>query len=448
MMKTLTLRTLALSALAFVLLIPVTSQTGAEDGSKYGQGQDSINCLMNLSLYREFFKHNNYNDAIKSWKHVFNECPASSQNMYVDGVKMYKKFISSEKNPDVINGFIDTIMLIYDRRMEYFNDEANVLGRKATDLLRYRKDDLKSIEEAYGYLGKSIELDPEEARDAILILFMNASVSLHKADVIDQNQTISDYFTASEIIDGQLEQKPNDRRFKRAKDYVDDFILGEGILTCEALNTYYEPKFEANKDNLDFLNKMIDFYYNSGCDRSDMYVKASEQLYATQPDHESAYKLARLFVAKEAYDNATKYYLEAINGDAEPAAKGTYYYELAQITRVLEDPCKCIEYTREALKNDPSNGSAYILLGDAFIESRTNLGDDFEQRTAFWAAADKYIQARNADPSVADIADRRLNDYASQYPNSEDCFFRTLNEGDSYLVEGCINEYTTVRTRK
>jgi len=434
MMKTLTLRTLTLTALAFALLMPATTQTGAEDGSKYGQGQDSINCLMNLSLYREFFKHNNYNDAIKSWKHVFNECPASSQNMYVDGVKMYKKFISTEKNPDVINNYIDTIMLIYDRRMEYFNDEAN--------------NDLKAIEEAYGYLSRSIELEPKEARDAILILFMNASVSLHKADVIDQNQTINDYFTASEIIDARLEHKPNDKRFQRAKEYVDDFMLGEGILTCEALNTYYEPRFEKNKDNLDFLNKMIDFYYNSGCDRSDMYVKASEQLYATQPDHKSAYKLARLFVSKEAYDNATKYYLEAINGDAEPATKGTYYYELAQVTRVLEDPCKCIEYAKEALKLDPSNGSAYILLGDAYIDSRSRLGDDFEQRTAFWAAADKYIQARNADPSVADIADKRLNDYASQYPNSEDCFFRTLNDGDSYLVEGCINEYTTVRTRK
>lgn len=448
MMKTLTYRTILISALAFMMLVPATAQTGAEDGSKYGQGQDSINCLMNLSLYREFFKHSNYNDAIKSWRIVFNECPASSQNMYVDGVKMYKKFISGEKNPDMINNYIDTIMLIYDRRMEYFNDEANVLGRKATDLLRYRKDDLESIEEAYGYLSKSIELDPEEARDAILILFVNASVSLHKADVVTQDQAIQDYFTASNIIDDQLEKNPSNRRFLRAKDYVDEFMLGEGILTCQALNEYYEPRFGANKEDEAFLNKMIDFYYNSGCDRSDMYVQASEQLYKIKPDHESAYKLARLLVAKESYDKATMYYLEAIKGDTDPKTKGTYYYELAQVTRVLGDPCQCIEYAREAIKLDPDNGEAYILLGDSFIESRKNLGDDFEQRTAFWAATDQFIKAKNVDPAVAADADKRINDYASQYPNSEDCFFRTLNDGDSYLVEGCINEYTTVRTRK
>ncbi len=447
-MKTLTIRSITIAAVAFMMLLPATAQTGASEGSKYGQGQDSINCLMNLSLYREFFKHNNYKDAIKSWRKVFNECPASSQNMYVDGVQMFKKFISGEKNPDVVEAYVDTILMIYDRRMEYFNDEANVLGRKASDLLRYRKDNIESIEEAYGYLAKSVELDPEGARDAIVLLYMNTSVSLHKTGRLSQDQTIKDYFIASEIIDNNLQKNPNDRRFQRVKENVDDFIMGEGILTCEALNQYYEPRFEENKDNEAFLNKMIDFYYNSGCDRSDMYVKASEQLYLIQPDHESAYKLARLLVAREEYDKASQYYLEAINGEGSPEQTGRYYYELGQITRVKGETCKAIEYAREAAKKDPDMGDAYILLGDLYIESRENLGDAFERRTAFWAAADKYIKAKNVDPTTADDADKRLNDYVSQFPDSEECFFRTLNDGDAYLVKGCINEYTTVRSRR
>ncbi len=446
-MKTLAIRTITAAILALMMMVPAFTQTGASEGSKYGQGQDSINCLMNLSLYREFYKHNNYKDAINSWRKVYNDCPASSQNMYVDGVTMFKKFISAEKNPDVVEALIDTIMQIYDKRMEYFNDEANVLGRKATDLLRYRKDNLESIEEAYGYLAKSVELDPEGARDAILILYMNTSVSLHKAGELDQDQTIKDYFTASEVIDAKLERNPNDRRFKRAKTTVDDFMLGEGILTCEALNEYYEPRFEKNKNDEAFLNKMLDFYYNSGCDRSDMYAKASEQLYKIQPDHESAYKLARLFVTKEIYDKATQYYLEAINGDGSNEETARYYYELAQITRIKGNICQAIDYAREAVKNDPSMGEAYILLGDAYIESRENLGDAFERSTAFWAAADKYIKAKNVDPTTASQADKRLNDYVSQYPDGEEIFFRTLKEGDSYHVKGCINEYTTVRAR-
>jgi hypothetical protein len=126
-MKTFNFRSIAVLAFSILVLAPAISQKGIEDGSKYGQGQDSINCLMNLSLYSEFYKHKNYKDAIGPWRRVFNECPASSEKMYVDGVSMFKSFLSGEKNPDVVNALVDTVMMIYDRRMEYFQDSANVL---------------------------------------------------------------------------------------------------------------------------------------------------------------------------------------------------------------------------------------------------------------------------------------------------------------------------------
>jgi tetratricopeptide (TPR) repeat protein len=446
-MKTLTLKSIFTVLLSLVLTVPALPQKGIEDGSKYGHGQDSINCLMNLSLYKEFFKHNNYADAIKSWRQVFAECPVSSQNMYIDGVKMYKSFISKEKNPEVLEGYIDTLMLIYDRRMQYFNDEANVLGRKATDLLRYRKDDLKAIEESYGYLKKSIELDNDEARDAVIILFINASVSLFRAGVFDQNVPISDYFMASEVIDMQLGNNSRSRRWLNARETIDEFMLEQNILDCEALNEFFGPKFDENSGDEAFLNKMISFYYNAGCDRSDMYAAASEKLYEINPSSASAYNLARLFVAKELYDKATLYYLEATQGEADNASKATYYYELALVTNVLKDPCQAIKFAREAIKLNPDYGEAYMLLGDSYIASRTNLGEDFQQRTAFWAAVDKYIQAKNVDPKLTDDANKKINDYSGLYPDGEACFFRDLKEGDSYRVEGCINEYTTVRPR-
>jgi len=59
-MKTLALKTILLTAMSLLFVLPSISQKGIEDGSKYGKGQDSINCIKNLSLYREFFKHNNY----------------------------------------------------------------------------------------------------------------------------------------------------------------------------------------------------------------------------------------------------------------------------------------------------------------------------------------------------------------------------------------------------
>ena len=35
------------------------SQKGSEDGSKFGHGQDSIQCMRNYSLYSEYYKQKN-----------------------------------------------------------------------------------------------------------------------------------------------------------------------------------------------------------------------------------------------------------------------------------------------------------------------------------------------------------------------------------------------------
>ena len=160
-MKTKALKTILLATISLLFALPAFTQKGIEDGSKYGKGQDSIECIKNLSLYREFFKHSNYRDAIHPWRIVFGSCPASSERMYVEGITMYRNMIESASNPARIDQLIDTMLLIYDRRMEYFGGEGNVLGRKGIDLLRYRNNDVDAVEEAYGYLKRSIELEKE-----------------------------------------------------------------------------------------------------------------------------------------------------------------------------------------------------------------------------------------------------------------------------------------------
>jgi hypothetical protein len=445
-MKTKALRTIFATITALLFVLPAISQKGIEDGSKYGKGQDSINCIKNLSLYKEFFKHNNYRDAIGPWRKVFGECPASSEKMYVEGVSMYRSFIESAASPDRENDLIDTLMLIYDRRMEYFPDnDGNIMGRKGIDLLRYQRSDVDAMEEGYGFLKQSIETGKTETRDAVLVTYINASITLNKAGRLTDNQVIEDYFMVTGIVD----KLTGRTRWDRAKESIDELMLNSGLLTCEALNRYFEPSFEANKHDRMYLEKVLKFYSASGCDRSDLYVAATENMYAIEPGPHSAHQLAVLFIAKNEFDKAASYLKEAVSGqDLDNKTKSEWYYELALVSRVNKDYCDAIQYAKTAVSLNESNGPAYIVMGDAIIDSRENLGEDFEQRTAFWVAADKYARAKAVDPEVAEDATKKINDYEGQYPNNEEVFFRDLKDGDPYQVKGCINEYTTVRSRK
>jgi tetratricopeptide (TPR) repeat protein len=445
-MKTKALKTILMATLTFLMMLPAFSQKGIEDGSKYGKGQDSINCIKNLSLYREFFKHNNYKDAIGPWRKVFGECPASSERMYVEGITMYRSFIESASDGPVKEHLIDTMLLIYDRRVEFFGGEGNILGRKGVDLLRYRRDDIDAIEDAYGFLKRSIELEKLDSRDAVLLTFVNSSITLNKAGRLTDNQSIEDYFMATAIVD-QLLAKSS--RWEKAKASIDELMLTSGLLTCDALNGYFQPQFEANKENKEFLQKVITFYSSAGCDLADIYIAAAEKMYEIDPGPQSAHNLAFLFMRKNEYQKAAEYLKMAVLGvGIDNSTRAEWFYELAVVSSANKNFCEAIVYAQEAISNKSDFGTAYILLGDAIIASRDNLGEDFEQRTAFWVAADKYTKAKSVDPSVAEEANKKLNDYATQYPNNEEVFFRDLKDGDSYQVKGCINEYTTVRSRQ
>ena len=136
----------------------------------------------------------------------------------------------------------------------------------------------------------------------------------------------------------------------------------------------------------------------------------------------------------------------AVAGDGvEREVRAEWFYELAVVSNALENYCDAIEYAREAIAFKSDYGDAYILLGDAFIASRTSLGDEFEQQAAFWAAADKYAMAAEMDPEVADEARERRARYVDLFPGKEEVFFRDLKEGDPYRVGGCIHEQTTVQ---
>ena len=117
-----------LRSLFFATFITVSltsiGQTGAEDGSKYGHGEDSVRCLRNSSLYREYARQKDFVMALPYWKITFNECPKASKNIYLDGVKIFKYKLGKNENPDHKSVLLDSLMLIYDQRIKYFGEKV------------------------------------------------------------------------------------------------------------------------------------------------------------------------------------------------------------------------------------------------------------------------------------------------------------------------------------
>ncbi|TFH27885.1 MAG: hypothetical protein E4H10_02375 [Bacteroidia bacterium] len=438
-----TLKALILSALIFLIVAPSFSLDG--NGSKYSTSKDSISYVRSLSFYREFYKIELYEHAIGPWWDLFYNYPAASEKLYLDGVTMYHSFIEAAPDGPDRESLIDTLMLIYDQRMEYFGGEGNVLGRQGIDLLKYGREDIEQVQKAYTLLRRSIELEAMESKEAVIFNFISASISLNRKEIIDENQVIEDYLMVRGILD---HMEGMSSRWKKARTTIDEIMLKEDIFSCKTLDYYYEPQFKQNANDKTFLEQVISFYESSGCKDSEIYAAALENLYRFTPGPESAHNLAFLFISRGDFPKAASYLEMAVLGaNIEKETLAAWFYELAVVSSANKDYCEAIFYAREAILNNSDFGKAYMTLGDAIIASRSNLGDDFEKRAAFWAASDKYAKAASLDPSLEVEARQKLIDYKGQYPSKEEIFFRDLKEGDSYRVKGCINENTTVRSR-
>jgi len=447
-------------AIIFSLLLagaPALSSYGQDD-SQSGParfGSDSVTCVMNISLYREFFKQwkaSDYKnevikDVIGPWRWVFLNCPKGTVNTYIDGVKIVSYLIETAKEPDLKNKYIDTLMMVYDQRIQYFGKEGYVLGRKGVDLATYRPTD---VEQVYQALKRSVELEGDKTAGPVVVYYMNSAVNLARSGKSDSTVIFDAYDVSSQIIDNNLKINAGNAEetsnWKAIQGNVE--LILEPFATCPDLISIYRKKFEENPDDLELLKKITAMLDQKKCQNDPFYFETTKKLYEMEPSPASAYLIGKMLLNEGKYAEAIDYLKEAEKLDDPAAAEKAYMY-IAQAYHSLNNFPASRTFALKAAAIDPADGQPYMLIGDLYAESAADCGDnDLTKHVAFWAAVDKYYKAKQVDPSVAEEADKRIASYSMYFPAAQTIFFYTLKEGDTYRVECWINEDTKVRAAK
>jgi len=172
------------------------------------------------------------------------------------------------------------------------------------------------------------------------------------------------------------------------------------------------------------------------------------KLNSIEPASGYAYELANINKAKENFDQAEKFYKQAIDIQEDKTMKSRYYIELGDMTRRSGNYPLAKTYALNAIENDPSSGIPYILLGHIYAAASKSCSDEeFEQKAVYWAAVDKFAKAKAIDPNLAEQANQAIETYLPHFPDNETIFFYGYKTGDSYTVKCWINEVTTIRAR-
>jgi len=475
------MKTILTASIFFVYLSLsiVTAQVKPEDDPKYGADPASrIECVKNLSLYKEYVKQKNFADAYKPWHDAYTSCPQSTKNIYMDGTKLYKNFIKSpneapfykqmiatgKTDRDVQEACIDSLMAIYDKRMKFFQEEDFNYGLKGLDLLLYRESALK---DAYNLLAKSVDGLKSSVPPAFIDKYMQASKDLFKKNGITDAEVVENFTKSMEYLEEGL--KTNNKKLQSSKsdtkkaqkieetiadiyktiNNVELYFSSSGAASCEALIKIFTPRFEAAPQDLKLLKKITKLLDKTDCTDSELYTKASENLYKIEPSPQAAYNIAQLFVKKDDHTKAIEYYTKAaaeLEEGSDDILKANCYYKLGVLALAQKQFSKARNYAYDALKLNNSWGKPYLVIGNAYAASSNDCNEnEFTKKTVFWAAVDKFIQARDVDESVKEQADKLIATYKKYFPKTEDAFFYDVKKGDTYEVGCWIKEKTKAR---
>lgn len=427
-----------------VLMLPLFGQKGIEDGSKYGHGDDSANCRKNMSLYKTYYDQRNYPMALSFWRLAFYECPLSSSNLHIHGIRMFKALYAETSD----RAYVDSMNMVYDTRIKYFGDEAGIEGRRGIDLWDLGQDgDKEFLQASYNALYRSVELNDKRSDPNTMIVLMGVTQKLYDLNIFNNEQVINIYGLLMDILDARIAAigKAADNE---AKTNIDLIFKAGGAANCDGLIPYFTQKVKDAPEDIVLLKKVLGLLQSAGCTESDLFYNSAENLYKFEKSALAAYHLAEMNFSRNQSDKAEFYYNQAADLETDMIAKSTYYTKLAAIRLGQKDNRAARDYAKKAIEMNPQNGTAYMIIGNAYAGVKIS-DDEFENQAVYWVAVDYFLKAKQIDPNLTSNVSEFISTYSGIFPTKSECFFRSLiEEGTPYNVGGWINETTTVRFRK
>ncbi len=421
----------------------------AQDDEKFGSDPDK--CKECVSLYREYYKQKNYEDAIMGWRCAYQICPKATKNIVINGPTLIKHFIKKhEENAEMKQAYIDTLIMVYDKRIElYPDDRSYALGRKGMDLYDYTADDYS---EAFSTLKEALDTGANETEPYVLMRLYQSGMKLLIAKQIEMDVMYDLYDRVSSVIDHQMKQFPagtteEDRKFKKVKKSQD--VINQNFERIAKEEQYIElmkPKVDAAPEDADLLLKVTTMMVKRKWTSNPFYLDASEKLYKLQPSTMAAYNLYEGHAKKGNGAAATKFLQESVDLETDNTEKADKLLKLARVHGAAKKYGTARSMAREAADLRPGWGEPFLYIGDIYLGTASNCGDNScNKKYGVWAAEDMYIRARSTDSAVAETANKKIGTCRKYYPIKKDCFFINLESGATVTVGGWIGVETTAR---
>lgn len=379
---------------------------------------DSVNILVEMSLFWEYQKNKDYESAEgHGWKVI--------ENLKTEFLK-YKPFKKMEEviwhlreNKAQTNEekqeYTEKCLRLYEKALNYDEvDKGYFLVRKAYVLETWNNSSVEEVVEAY---ETAFETDPE-----IDPFYKDRLGILYSQNATDENGW---KLKALDLYSALTEKEPENSVWISRIDG-----LAENL---DELVEIRKIAWDLDKTNLEKA-----YVYSETCIKAQMFEKALEPLeflVEKNPDVINYWrKLANAYQKLERNDDAIKAYKTLIN--LEPNNRENYL-NLAIIYQRLGQLSVSRSYLQKAGDATSEPWDLPIFYeAQLYEQAARNCGFEFIDKCVYQLAVDTYKKAASLNGPQSGAARDRIAALANSVPQPEDYFFRNIKSGTSIKIEG------------
>lgn len=392
------------------------------------------------ALYTDALTAGNLPDAEKNLSWLLKNTPDLNEAIYKNGAKIYEGLATKETDPEKAESYKSKAMEMYDKRIEYYGGEENVINRKATSAYKLYKKDRKKYGETYNILKKAFELNGSNMFSTNLVYYMDMTYryKVSGGDITDES-ILDTYF---KILDALKDQESQGKSVEKLFAPIEQMMLKSVDLNCELIQNTLGEKLKESK-NYEDARKVLGLLKTQGCLVNETGLLAYEIVNEKTPD----FGISKL-MALEVYDKGNgdidktlEFFEDAIAAADENEKKSEVHLTIAKIHSSQGNKVSARSSARRALSFDPSNKDAYKHIGDLYMTSFNDCKKEVSQvvdRAVFFAAYEMYQKAGNGE---------YMTKAKEQFPTIDDIFNGGYKEGDNIQVDCWINQSVTIERR-
>ena len=390
--------------LAAVMAVLFIGSVGAQDC------KNNEELRQKLSIFSEYAKAKNYNEAYPVWKEVYAACPSLHFAIFAYGERILQDKIKNSNGAQKTQ-FVKDLNQLYTDYNKTFPAKLSATEMRIRQALLLFDENAGSEQEIYDLLNAAFTEDRANFKnEKALYLYFSELVTLHEKGQKELQEVFDAYDNVSEKIQdeknelstiinqflaaeeagtiSEKDKKTLDATRKRVDNYETigesvDAKLGQ-LADCENLIPLYTKNFDANKTNEEWLRRAAGKMSDKDCTKDPLFVKIVTSLHEVAPSANSAYYLGVMSDKAGNASKAIQYYNESVNLETDNFKKSKLLIRIAS----KHSKAQAVAYAQKALTFNPSNSDAYRIMAHAYASSANECGSTtFEKRAVYWLAA-------------------------------------------------------------